>query len=130
VPDIGPVVAASVRRFFDAPETQRLIARLAAAGVHMGTPVAEGRGPRPLEGRSIVLTGTLSTMSRDEATERLTALGARVAGSVSKKTSLVIAGEDAGSKLIKARELGITVADEAALQQLLADPTDWPPGNG
>ncbi|WP_291982216.1 NAD-dependent DNA ligase LigA [Luteitalea sp.] len=129
VPDIGPVVAASVRRFFDARETQRLIARLAAAGVHMGTPVAEGRGPRPLEGRSIVLTGTLSTMSRDEATERLTALGARVAGSVSKKTSLVIAGEDAGSKLIKARELGITVADEAALQRLLGDPSQWPSGN-
>ena len=65
-------------------------------------------------------------MTRDEATERLTALGAKVAGSVSKKTSLVIAGEDAGSKLAKARELGVPIGDEAMLQRLLADPTDWP----
>ena len=103
VPDIGPVVAASVRRFFDAPASMQLIARLEAAGLHMGEPVAEGRGPKPLEGRTIVLTGGLATMTRDEATEQLTVLGAKVAGSVSKKTSLVIAGEDAGSKLAKAQ---------------------------
>ena len=113
VPDIGPVVAASVRRFFDAPASMQLIARLEAAGLHMGEPVAEGRGPKPLEGRTIVLTGGLATMTRDEATERLTALGAKVAGSVSKKTSLVIAGEDAGSKLAKARDLGVPIGDEA-----------------
>ena len=88
--------------------------------------MAEGRGPKPLEGRTIVLTGGLTTMTRDEATERLTALGAKVAGSVSKKTSLVIAGDDAGSKLAKAQELGVLVGDESTLQQLLADPTDWP----
>jgi DNA ligase (NAD+) len=126
VPDIGPVVAASVRRFFDAPATQRLIGRLEAAGLAMGSPVPEGRGPKPLEGRTIVLTGSLTTLTRDEAAERLAALGARVAGSVSKKTSLVIAGDAAGSKLDKARDLGVPVGDESVLQQLLADPTRWP----
>ncbi len=128
VPDIGPVVAASVRRFFDTPASLQLIARLDAAGLHLGSPVAEGRGPKPLEGRTIVLTGGLTTMTREEATERLTQLGARVAGSVSKKTALVIAGEDAGSKLAKARDLGVVVGDESDLQRLLADPTAWPPG--
>jgi DNA ligase (NAD+) len=126
VPDIGPVVAASVRRFFEAPETQRLIGRLEQAGLNMGRPVAEGRGPRPLEGRTVVLTGSLGTMTREEATERLAALGAKVAASVSRKTSLVIAGEAAGSKLDKARELGVPIADETGLQRLLADPADWP----
>jgi DNA ligase (NAD+) len=129
VPDIGPVVAASVRRFFDTPASMQLIARLDAAGVHMGEPVADGHGPKPLEGRTIVLTGGLSTMTRDEATERLTALGAKVAGSVSKKTSLVIAGEDAGTKLAKAQELGVLVGDESVLQRLLANPHDWPAGS-
>ena len=129
VPDIGPVVAASVRRFFEAPETQRLIARLEAAGLNMGRPVAEGRGPRPLEGRTVVLTGSLVTMTREAATEQLAALGAKVAGSVSKKTSLVIAGEAAGSKLDKARDLGVPIGDEAVLQRLLADPSNWPSGS-
>lgn len=128
VPDIGPVVATSVRRFFDAPETRQLVARLQDAGVNMGTPVAAGRAPKPLEGRTIVLTGGLATMTRDEATERLTALGAKVSGSVSKKTSLVIAGEDAGSKLAKARELAVPIGNEATLQRLLDEPADWPSG--
>jgi DNA ligase (NAD+) len=127
VPDIGPVVAASVRRFFDEPATADLIAKLAAAGLNMGSPVPEGRGPKPLEGRTIVLTGTLSRLTRDEASERLTALGAKVSGSVSKKTSLLIAGESAGSKLEKARELGVPVGDETALEALLAEPLAWPP---
>ena len=126
VPDIGPVVAASIRRFFDAPQTRHLLQRLAAAGLNMGSPVPEGRGPKPLEGRTIVLTGGLSTMTRDEATERLTALGAKVSGSVSRKTALVIAGADAGSKLDKARELGVPVGDEETLGALLADPARWP----
>jgi DNA ligase (NAD+) len=126
VGDIGPVVAASVRRFFDTPASMQLIARLEAAGLHMGEPVSEGRGPKPLEGRTIVLTGGLATMTRDEASERLTALGAKVAGSVSRKTTLVIAGEDAGSKLAKARDLGVPIGDETVLQQLLADPGTWP----
>ncbi|MCC6163456.1 MAG: NAD-dependent DNA ligase LigA [Acidobacteria bacterium] len=126
VRDIGPVVATSVRRFFDAPETQRLVARLEAAGVNMGEPLPPDRGPKPLEGRTIVLTGGLSAMTREDATAQLTALGAKVAGSVSKKTSLVIAGTDAGSKLAKAQELGIHVGDEATLARLLADPMNWP----
>lgn len=126
VPDIGPVVAASVRRFFDAPETQALVARLEAAGLHMGVPVPEGRGPKPLEGRTIVLTGSFEILSRDEATTQLTALGAKVSGSVSKKTSLVIAGEAAGSKLDKARDLGVPIGDEAMLRALLDTPTRWP----
>jgi len=78
------------------------------------------------EGRTIVLTGGLSAMTREDATAQLTALGAKVAGSVSKKTSLVIAGTDAGSKLAKAQELGIHVGDEATLARLLADPMNWP----
>ncbi|HTU99398.1 MAG TPA: helix-hairpin-helix domain-containing protein, partial [Luteitalea sp.] len=127
VSDIGPVVAASVRRFFDEPATVALIAKLEKAGLNMGRPVPEGRGPKPLEGRTIVLTGTLAGMSRDEASERLTALGAKVSGSVSKKTSLVIAGESAGSKLDKARELGVPIGDDAVLEALLADPSTWPP---
>ena len=126
VPDIGPVVAASVRRFFDAPETRRLLTRLEAAGLNMGSPLPEGRGPKPLEGRTIVLTGSLSTLTREEATEQLTGLGAKVSGSVSRKTSLVIAGEAAGSKLDKARELGVPIGDEATLRQLLDEPTAWP----
>lgn len=126
VPDIGPVVAASVRRFFDAPETQALIARLAAAGLHMGHAVAASRGPRPLKGRTIVLTGTLGTLTREEASERLTALGAKVAGSVSRKTSLVVAGEAAGTKLDKARALGVLIVNEDALQRLLDDPSHFP----
>jgi DNA ligase (NAD+) len=76
-------------------------------------------GPAPLEGKTIVLTGTLSSLTRDDATAQLEALGAKVAGSVSKKTSYVVAGEEAGSKLTKARELGVPVLDEAGLQVLL-----------
>jgi DNA ligase (NAD+) len=126
VPDIGPVVAASVQRFFRAPESRALITRLADAGLNMGSPVPEGRGPKPLEGRTVVLTGTLSSLTREDATARLTALGARVSGSVSKKTSLVIAGEAAGSKLDKAHSLGVPVGDEALLRALLDDPGAWP----
>ena len=76
--------------------------------------------PKPLAGRTIVLTGTLPTLSRDEAKALLEAAGAKVAGSVSKKTSAVVAGAEAGSKLDKARELGVPVIDEAGLQALLA----------
>ncbi|MGI8671610.1 MAG: NAD-dependent DNA ligase LigA [Luteitalea sp.] len=126
VGDVGPVVAASLRRFFDAPESVALLARLEAAGLHMGRPVPESRAPGPLDGRTIVLTGTLQTLTREDATGQLLALGAKVAGSVSSKTSLVVAGEAAGSKLDKARTLGVPVVDEARLQQLLDDPTRFP----
>lgn len=123
VPDIGPVVAASIRRFFDAPETQALLERLRQAGVSFGTPLPEGarEARRPLQGQTVVLTGTLDSMTRDEASDRLTALGAKVAGSVSRKTSFVVAGREAGSKLDKARALGIRVLDEAGLLALLAE---------
>ena len=113
VDEIGPKVAASVAAFFADERQQRRLAALAAAGVEppaVERPTAE---TRPLAGKTVVLTGKLESMSREEAAARLEALGARVAGSVSKKTSFVVAGEDAGSKLDKARDLGIEILDEA-----------------
>jgi DNA ligase (NAD+) len=103
----------------------RANAKLLLAGVAMqekllAIAAKSAEGPAPLDGRTIVLTGTLTSLTRDDATARLEALGAKVAGSVSKKTSYVVAGEDAGSKLARARELGVPVLDEAGLQQLLA----------
>jgi DNA ligase (NAD+) len=121
VPEIGPVVAASVRAFAEEPRNRELVARLQQAGVRMTTDLPEptvapvGR----LAGKTFVLTGTLSSMSREEAAAALEALGAKVAGSVSKKTSAVVAGADAGSKLEKAHKLGVEVLDEAAFQQLI-----------
>ena len=113
-PEIGPVVAESVRAFAAEPRNQALIERLAKAGVKMTTdlpePAVEPAGP--LAGKTFVLTGTLATMTREEATERLERLGAKVAGSVSKKTSVVVFGSDAGSKLEKARQLGVETWDE------------------
>src|SRR5262249_11647157 len=108
VPDVGPVVAASVRAFADEPRNRQLIAKLTAAGVNtksQAPPPGDQIGP--LAGKTFVLTGTLSTMTREQATETLERLGAKVAGSVSKKTSYLIAGADAGSKLEKARQLGV-----------------------
>jgi DNA ligase (NAD+) len=121
VPEIGPVVAASVRAFAEEPHNRELTSRLAQAGVRMTTglpePTVEPVGR--LAGKTYVLTGTLSSMSREEAAAALEALGAKVAKAVSKKTSAVVAGADAGSKLDKARELGIEVLDEPAFQQLI-----------
>ena len=120
VPDIGPVVAASVRAFADEPRNRQLIARLAKAGVNMTSRAPEpSHEPGPLAGKVFVLTGTLAAMSREEATEALERLGARVAGSVSKKTGYVVAGSDAGSKLEKARQLGIETLDEDAFLKLI-----------
>ena len=120
VPDVGSVVAARIAHFFAEPHNREAIASLQAAG--MGWP--EGPPQRatdgPLAGKTVVLTGGLLAMSREEAGARLEALGAKVAGSVSKKTSLVVAGEAAGSKLAKARELGIETWDESALLAFLA----------
>ena len=117
VPEIGPVVAASVRAFAEEPRNQALVAKLKPAGVNTRSqapePTAEPAGP--LAGKVFVLTGTLASMTREEATEALERLGARVAGSVSKKTSYVVAGADAGSKLEKARKLGVETLDEEAL---------------
>ena len=121
-PDVGPVVAAHVRRFFDDPQNRQIIDRLLQAGVHWPEAVASEGATLPLLGQTYVLTGTLPSMTRDEAKELLEAAGAKVSGSVSKRTHAVIAGEEAGSKLAKAQELGITVLDEAGLRQLLGLP--------
>lgn len=119
VDEIGPKVAASVRSFFADPRQQRRLAALAAAGVEPPPVERPTAASLPLAGKTVVLTGKLESMSREEATERLEALGARVAGSVSKKTSFVVAGEDSGSKLDKARSLGIEILDEAGLLKRL-----------
>ncbi|WP_326543226.1 NAD-dependent DNA ligase LigA [Pseudorhodoferax sp.] len=121
VNDVGPIVAQSLRTFFEQPHNREVVEQLRAAGVHW--PESEGlaaqRVPLPLAGKTFVLTGTLPTLSRDAAKEMLEAAGAKVAGSVSKKTDYVVAGEEAGSKLEKAQALGITVLDEAGMLALL-----------
>jgi DNA ligase (NAD+) len=121
VPDVGPIVAARIAHFFAQPHNREVIAALREAGVHWteGTPKRAAEGP--LAGKTVVLTGGLEAMSRDEAGDRLEALGAKVSGSVSKKTSLVVAGEAAGSKLAKAQELGVEIWDEAALLAFLQE---------
>ncbi|MGQ9425344.1 NAD-dependent DNA ligase LigA [Gilvimarinus sp. F26214L] len=123
VKDVGPVVAHFVEEFFQQEENREVIASLQAAGLHWEESDSEpGAQPEPLAGRTYVITGTLESMSRDEAKERLQDLGAKVSGSVSKKTDAVIAGPGAGSKLTKAQELGITIIDEAEFLALLDDP--------
>jgi DNA ligase (NAD+) len=119
IPEIGPVVAASIRAFADEPHNRALIEKLAAAGVNMVSlqPAVDAAAPGPLAGKTFVITGTLPTLSREEATRLIEELGGKVAGSVSKKTSFVIAGEEAGSKLQKAQQLGIAVLDEAAFRE-------------
>jgi DNA ligase (NAD+) len=120
VPDIGPVVAAHVAAFFASDEHLRVIKALRDKGVTW--PDLEPRSASAggaLTGRTFVITGTLSSMTREQAQEALTARGAKVSASVSKKTSFVVAGADAGAKLAKARELGVPVLDEGALLELL-----------
>ncbi len=119
VPDVGPVVANSIHTFFRQPHNLEVIDKLIAAGIHWPKVAVKAPEALPLAGKVIVLTGTLQGMSRAEAKQRLQALGAKVTGSVSKKTDWVIAGEAAGSKLTKARELGVEVLDEAGLNRLL-----------
>jgi len=114
VPDVGPVVAKSVRDFLDQPLNVELLNKLASAGVDLTAPMnAAAIEPQTLAGMTIVLTGTLPTLSREEATELVLARGGKVSGSVSKKTAFVVAGAEAGSKLDKAQALGIDVLDEA-----------------
>ena len=122
VADVGPVVAHSITTFFAQPHNREVVQQLRAAGVHWpeGEPAASTA--LPLAGQTYVLTGTLPTLSRDQAKAMLEAAGAKVAGSVSKKTYCVVAGAEAGSKLDKARELGLRVIDEAGLLELLAHP--------
>ncbi|MEC7814778.1 MAG: NAD-dependent DNA ligase LigA [Pseudomonadota bacterium] len=119
VPDVGPIVAGHVRSFFEQPHNQETLTALKAAGVTWQEEAIVAADEQPLAGETWVLTGTLSGMTRDEAKSRLESLGARVAGSVSKKTACVVAGEAAGSKLAKAEQLGIAVLDEAGLLDLL-----------
>jgi len=119
VPDVGPVVAESIAHFFHEPHNRMVIEKLQAVGVHWQdievTPAAE----LPFAGKTFVITGTLESMSRDEAKEKLQALGAKVSGSVSKKTDYVVVGENPGSKASKAESLGVAMLDERAFLELL-----------
>ncbi|MBI2747480.1 MAG: NAD-dependent DNA ligase LigA [Burkholderiales bacterium] len=119
VPDVGPVVAQSIHTFFQQAHNREVVEQLRACGVHWEEGEPSPAAQLPLAGKTFVLTGTLPTLSREQAKEMLEAAGAKVAGSVSKKTDYVVAGEEAGSKLDKARDLGVTVIDEAGLQALL-----------
>ncbi|WP_287369782.1 helix-hairpin-helix domain-containing protein, partial [Thauera sp.] len=120
VEDVGPIVARSIVEFFAEPHNREVIEQLRAAGVHWpeGAPAPAAGGA--LAGKTFVLTGTLPTLSRDEAKALIEAQGGKVAGSVSKKTTYVVAGAEAGSKLTKAQELGLDVLDEDGLRELLS----------
>lgn len=120
VDDVGPIVAKSIRTFFDQPHNREVVEQLRACGLtwQEGEPAA--RAPQPLTGKTFVITGTLPRLSRDEAKDLIEAAGGKVAGSVSKKTDYVVAGSEAGSKLVKAQELGVKVIDEAVLLTLLS----------
>ena len=120
-PDVGPVVAESIAAFFREAHNREGVEQLRAAGVRWkeGVPERAAASGGPFTGKIVVLTGTLGSMSRDEAKERVEAAGGKVSGSVSKKTHYVVAGADAGSKLDKAKELGVAVLDESAFLQLL-----------
>ena len=122
VADIGPIVAKSLRLFFDQPHNREVVDQLRACGVTWPEGEPAARTPTPLSGKTFVLTGTLPTLDREQAKALIEAAGGKVAGSVSKKTSYVVAGAEAGSKLDKARELGLMVLDEAALMALLQAP--------
>ncbi len=119
VPDVGPVVASAVRSYFEQPENRRLMEALAQAGVRMDAPIRPRAPAGALAGSSFVLTGTLATLTREEAGAAVEARGGRVIGSVSKKTSYLVAGAEPGSKLAKAQALGVPVLDEAAFRALL-----------
>lgn len=117
VPDVGPVVAGSIHRFFREPHNREVVHQLEQRGVQ---PQAEAQAQGgSLTGKTFVLTGTMPTWSRDEAARHILAAGGKVSGSVSKKTAYVVAGEDAGSKLVKAQELGLTILGEDGLKALL-----------
>jgi DNA ligase (NAD+) len=122
VPEIGPEIAATVREWFDEDENLQLIEKLRAAGVRLADePTAPDRTPKTLEGVTLVLTGGLDTVSREEATAMAQAAGARVASSVSGKTTFVVAGRDPGTKLAKAETLGVEVIDEDTFLRRLKD---------
>jgi DNA ligase (NAD+) len=120
VPDVGPVVAAEVAAFFASTDHINVIKELREKGVTWPDMPASAAAAQPLAGRTFVITGTLAGMTREQVQEALVARGAKVSASVSKKTSYLIAGSDAGSKLARARELGVPVLDEQQLLELLA----------
>jgi DNA ligase (NAD+) len=124
VNDVGPIVAHSIRTFFDQPHNREVVEQLRACGITWAEtdPSKAADQPQPLAGKTLVLTGTLPTLGRDAAKALIEAAGGKVAGSVSKKTSYVVAGAEAGSKLDKAQELGLTILDEAGLLALLQAP--------
>jgi DNA ligase (NAD+) len=119
VPDVGPVVAGHVAVFMASAKHRRAIAKLRAHGVHWQDLERKAAAPAPLSGKTLVVTGTLASMSREQAQERLRELGAKVSSSVSSKTTYLVHGADPGSKLEKARQLGVALLDEAALLELL-----------
>jgi DNA ligase (NAD+) len=119
VSDVGPVVAQSIAQFFAEPHNREVVEQLRAAGASWPESQPGRKRQGGLAGKTFVLTGTLSHMSREEAKEKIEAAGGKVAGSVSKKTDFVVAGAEAGSKLTKAQELGVTILDEEALLKLL-----------
>ena len=120
VPDVGPVVAASIARFFAEPHNIEVIEQLRAAGVNWPEGESSAKLSSPLVGKTFVLTGTLPTLTRDEAKDMIEALGGKVAGSVSKKTDYVVAGAEAGSKLDKAQALGVNILDEKQFRELIS----------
>jgi DNA ligase (NAD+) len=121
---VGPEIVTSLQRWAADPETRVLIDKLRAAGVRLEDPVPEGGRDDSLAGVTLVITGTLEKYSREAAKSAAESKGAKVTGSVSKKTTVVVAGANAGSKLAKAAELGVAVLDEAGFEQLLAEGRD------
>jgi DNA ligase (NAD+) len=119
VNDVGPIVAKSIRTFFDQAHNREVVEQLRACGIRWEEGAPTSDAPKPLAGMTFVLTGTLPTLGRDDAKDKIEAAGGKVSGSVSKKTSFVVAGSEAGSKLTKAQELGVAVLDEAALLEML-----------
>jgi DNA ligase (NAD+) len=120
VNDVGPVVAQSLRTFLDQPHNREVIEQLRAVGITWPEGEPDRPAPQLLKGQTFVLTGSLPTLSRDQAKDKLEAAGAKVSGSVSKKTSYVVAGADAGSKLDQAKDLGVRVIDEAQMLAILS----------
>ena len=121
LPDIGPETAAALLEFLRSSSGRALVARLRRAGVRTDEPHAAPVAAGPFAGKTVVLTGTLAGMTRDEAKARLEQAGARVSGSVSAKTDFVVAGAEAGSKLDKARALDVTVLDERTMLAMLGE---------
>ena len=119
VADVGPVVAQSIHTFFEQPHNREVVAQLRACGLQWEEGAPAERRPTPLSGKTLVITGTLPTLSRDQAKDLIEGAGGKVAGSVSKKTHYLLAGLEAGSKLDKARELGVAVIDENGLKELI-----------